>query len=56
MSLILPPGNSEVMAHPLGHLLPENKYDKVYPAVMAIIGGVKTWKGEPRRLKVGNPA
>lgn len=53
LTLILSPSHPAVSSHPLSKFLPKNRYEKEYLVVMEALGGIKTWTGSPRRLKVG---
>lgn len=53
MTLILPPTHPSVVNHPLFHVLPLNRYSAEYIKAIEALGGMKTWTGEPRKLKVG---
>lgn len=52
LSLALPPSHLALGEHPLKSTLPKNQYAKEYLKVVELLGGLRTWTGDPRRLKV----
>jgi hypothetical protein len=54
--LALPPTHPSISSHPLAITIPKNTNSKEYIAVLDLLGAVKRYKGEVRKLKVSSPA
>jgi hypothetical protein len=52
LTLILPPTHPSLTNHPLYYVLPKNRYSSHYIKAIEALGGVRTWSGQPRKLKV----
>ena len=53
LTLILPPTHPAVAEHPLFYVVPKDRYSPEYVLSMETIGGLKTWTGQLRKVKVG---
>lgn len=54
MTIILPPSHPAIANHPVVKALPKNRYAREYAEAMSVLGGVRTWAGPARKLKVSS--
>ena len=52
LTLALPPTHPSIISHPLAITIPKNTNTTEYIAVLDLLGGVKRYRGEVRKLKV----
>lgn len=54
LTLILPPTHPAVAQHPLFYVVPKDRYAPEYVQAIEVLGGLKTWTGDVRKVKVSN--